>query len=69
MEAGAGGEKKKKGKKTSATGALPRAAMIQLSVSSCHSRPKQLWKHRKDQEEAEGRAPEPDFSLLMRNIL
>lgn len=44
---------KKRGKKKSATGASPRAAMIQLSVSSCHSRPEQLWKHRKDQEEGE----------------
>lgn len=46
------GEKKRE-KKKSATGAAPRAAMIQLSVSSCHSRPEQLWKHRKDQEEGE----------------
>lgn len=41
----------KKRKKVSATGAVPSAAMIQLSVSSCNSRPEQLWKHRKDQEE------------------
>lgn len=50
---GGGGGVRRGGKKKSATGAAPRAAMIQLSVSSCHSRPEQLWKHRKDQEEGE----------------
>lgn len=52
VEVACGGERKN-GEKKSATGASPRAAMIQLSVSSCHSRPEQLWKHRKDQEEGE----------------